>query len=398
LSRRTVSKGVCPLAMGLEDNQGTSEEKCLSQPLVPTVGDTGTPHPPFLKGGWGLSPTGRRATVVVMIDTLDKHHPGIRRRIASILAMVQGEAGRDDAPAPVVTQADGEGGNKAAENREATLASRVSASELRIALRQALVGYSAEARSAFLDGVALALELGPNQIIAALEGRPPQVALETPLGDLIEQAETALPPRAPKQARALPDHPLVDPDRQWREQHRVMRAVMSDGWVSKDGPDLLRMHDAAKLLDLHVAGVEWIILTHPDPATRAYAWRQAEAAEAVRRGDKDADRRAIPFGRLLGIQPPAPTSAARKLDRKVRDDLLRKARAAVPAWRDLPPRQAAPLMIQSFTRYHAGAWQADQKRETAPAVEPAATWWRISHLGLKVQIPGPEHLSNILEL
>lgn len=317
-----------------------------------------------------------------MTEPLTIHRCGIRRRVTRIMRMV--EAGRVSAPAPVA------------------------ASELRATLRTALAGRSTEARSAFLDGLALALELGPDQIVAALEGvdldaakpagRTSKSGSGITLGELSELAGTALPPRAPMQARPMPEHPLGDPDREWREPSRLLRAVMSDGWTAKDGPELLRLLDAAGCLDLFITVAEWTVGTHPDPATRAYAWRMAEAATAIRRGDKDADGRMVPLGRLLGVQPAAPTSAARKLDRSIRDDLLRRVHASVPAWRDVSARQAAPQMIDSFKRYRAGAWQADQKRETAPAVEPAATWWRISRLGLKVQMPGPEHLANILDI
>lgn len=207
-----------------------------------------------------------------------------------------------------------------------------------------------------------------------------------------------LPPRAPMEARPMPEHPLGDPDREWREPSRLLRAVMSDGWTAKDGPELLRLLDAAGLLDLFFATAEWTIRTHPDEAVRAFAWRMVDAGEVVRRGDKDADGRAIPLGRLLGIQPPAPTSAARKLDLQSRDRLLRKARAEVPEWRDLPARQAAPLMIQSFERYRQGQWREERKkRKTAPAVEPKASWWRILRLRIAIKMPKVAQLSKILD-
>lgn len=56
-----------------------------------------------------------------------------------------------------------------------------------------------------------------------------------------------LPPRAAMLARPLPNHPLGDPEQAWREPSRVLLAIMADGWIAQDGPDLLRQCDAAGL-------------------------------------------------------------------------------------------------------------------------------------------------------
>lgn len=54
-------------------------------------------------------------------------------------------------------------------------------------------------------------------------------------------------------------------------------------------------------------------------------------------------------------------------------------------------------MSASFDRYTAGPWLLDQERDTAPVPEPAASWFRILRLGLKIKVPGAEHLSAILD-
>lgn len=273
-------------------------------------------------------------------------------------------------------------------------------SDLRDALRAAIAGLSADQRSAFLDGFSLALELGAEQIIAALEGmdalplpsgRGRKVAVSASVGDLIEQAVDTLPPRGPKEARALPDHPLGDPEGGWREPSRVLFAVMEDGWQAKDGLDLLRHFDAAELLDLYFSSSEWTIATHPDPAVRAFGWRMAEAGEAILRRETDEAGRAVPLGRLLGLQPPGPggLSAGQAVALRRRNALIRHARAAHPEWRVASDRAAARAMLEALKRYRAGGWHVDQKDRppTAPAGDLVrACWWRVCSLG--VLIPG----------
>ena len=228
------------------------------------------------------------------------------------------------------------------------------------------------------------------------------VVVEFPFGPLLrvaqdKPAQPLLPPRAPMQARPIPDAPLGDPAGDWREPARVLRAVMSDGWVEPDGPEALRFMDAAALLDLHFALSEWGVL-HPDPAVRAYAQRLADAGEAVLRGDKDADGRAVPVGRILGLQPAAGSTAAPAITRKRRDDLLRRAREAVPLWRDAPPRQVARAMLEAFERYRNGAWQVDRERDRATAPEPAASFWRLIGLNPERPMPGTiEGLARALD-
>jgi hypothetical protein len=105
-----------------------------------------------------------------------------------------------------------------------------------------------------------------------------------------------------------------------------------------------------------------------------------------------------PIGRALGLEPAAGLIARREIELTQRDRLLRHVRMAVPDWSELAARQAAAHMIASFARYRAAHPRANaQQRTTAPAVEPAATWWRLLRLNLKVQMPGREQLSAILD-
>lgn len=201
-------------------------------------------------------------------------------------------------------------------------------------------------------------------------------------------------PKVP--APGEPDHrPAGDPERAWRKRGRWhAAAICPDQWEAT-GRGLLARHDAAALLDTFLAVAEWASLA-PDGEVRAFAARMIEAGEALARGDTDRDGRAVPLGRILGLQPPGGKTAAYGLKLTRRDDLLRRVREAVPAWRDAAPRSAAALMAESFTRYRAGAWRADRERETAPPVQPAATWWRVLRLGLAVPMPGADRLAAIL--
>lgn len=210
-------------------------------------------------------------------------------------------------------------------------------------------------------------------------------------------ASTALPPRRRDRSRPLPDHPLLDPEGTWREPSRVLRAVMADGWREPNGPGVLRGVNAAGRLDLFAAAAEWLAGTHPDPAVRAFVWEMAEAGEAIRRRDKKSDNRAIPLGRLLGLQPASGATAGTAISLARRNQLLRCARASAPAWREAPTKDAARAMIAAFDRYETGGWLADRSRKTAPAAEPTASWWRILKLDLSRPMPREKRLEQILD-
>lgn len=186
--------------------------------------------------------------------------------------------------------------------------------------------------------------------------------------------------------------PAADPGQEWRRKGRWLDAISLD----EIGPPVtLARHDAAELLDAFLAVAEWG-LRALDPEVQAMAAKMIEAGEMLAKGATDRDGRAVPLGRMLGIQPPAGSTAAHRVKLIRRDAMLRAVRAAVPAFADAPPRAAAVAMVASFDRYRAGGWQADRARDAAPVLEPAATWWRVLRLGLSVPVPGADRLADIL--
>lgn len=208
-------------------------------------------------------------------------------------------------------------------------------------------------------------------------------------------ASHALPPAAPTgPRRAAPGEaghlPAGDPTGAWRKRGVWASAAMNPD--APDGPEALRGADALARLDLWFRAVEWLELC-PDPETRAFCGEMRKAGEALAQGATDQDGRAPPLGRLLGIQPPAGQTAAHAIALRQRDRLLRQARAAVAAWRDLPPRQAARAMVASYARW---ATTAEARRETRPQGLPGACWWQLSRLALAVRMPGIDRLAEIL--
>lgn len=323
------------------------------------------------------------------LRVFDNHRPSIRRRVARNVAMARGEAGRADAPVPVVAPNDGP---------TAARSARLSAAELRTTLRTALAGRSTESRSALLDGMALALELGPELIVAALEGadfdpapsvRQERAALsEVALGDLVELAKDALPPLPPGPPPVDPPATTTlagDPDRAWRRTSRYLDAYRCGGLFAPDGPEALRGKDAARLLDTWFAMMEWGLMSI-DPEVRALAARGIEAGEAILRGDTDLDGRVIPLGRLMGIQPASGSTAAPSIAKQRRDALIRTARASVPEWRDARPYTGARLLSEEFAQYRAAGFAQDCTRSEAgregraPAEEPRASFFRLCKL------------------
>ncbi len=180
----------------------------------------------------------------------------------------------------------------------------------------------------------------------------------------------------------------------WRKPSRWINAVMGD-----DVPDprtALKGKDAAGLLDAFAACADWCGMAK-DPEVAAMGAKMREAVDAVLRGEKDAEGRAVPIGRLLGVQPPAGATATQIIADERRNALLRAARASVVEWAALPPRRAAAAMILDFGRYRTGRWQADQKRDDAPGGNPVtAIWWRLLRSGHSKPVPKIDRLSDIL--
>ncbi|MCF3642922.1 hypothetical protein LXM94_23430 [Rhizobium sp. TRM95111] len=96
----------------------------------------------------------------------------------------------------------------------------------------------------------------------------------------------------------------------------------------------------------------------------------------------------------LGLKSWGGVSPA-KADRLARrNTLLRRLWQGEADWRALAPGAVAHLMKASANRYEADRWPRERQAMTAPAVEPAATWWRILATGEK--IPGAKQIANIL--
>lgn len=194
--------------------------------------------------------------------------------------------------------------------------------------------------------------------------------------------------------RPGPARPTQEAD-DWRRHSRWPDAVWSDDLP--DPQEALRGADARRRLDAWDAAADWLDMA-VDPEVRAIAMSMREVTASIIRGDKDAEGRAIPAGRILGIQPSSGATATQIIALDRRNRLLRDARATVPEWAKATAGDAAEEMVKSFERYQLGGWVADQKRETAPALAPAFVWWRLLKLGVSKPMPGPKRLEQILDL
>lgn len=188
----------------------------------------------------------------------------------------------------------------------------------------------------------------------------------------------------PKPARPLdhlrePGTVALDPDNLWRSP-----------WPNcSDDPAPLRLMGARARADLLAAVAEWTGAC-PNPTIRQGGAMILRALAEHLTGE--------PIGRALGLEPPAGLIARREIDLAQRDALILRARASVPAWRDAPPRQAARAMLEALARYRATTWARERERETAPASEPAASFWRLLRLNPERPLPGtPEGLALILD-
>lgn len=179
----------------------------------------------------------------------------------------------------------------------------------------------------------------------------------------------------------------------WRRPNRWVDSLM------KPQPSAAKALDG-KAADLHLdafkAAAEWCQAAS-DPEVQAIGARMDKAVASILRGDKDDEGRAVPVGRIIGVQPSFDQSATQIIALRRRNKLLREARASVPEWSAMAATTAAAAMIDSFERYQAGSWQADRHRETAPAIAPQAIWWRLLKLDITKPCPGKKRLSDLIK-
>ncbi|WP_235841469.1 hypothetical protein [Cereibacter azotoformans] len=109
------------------------------------------------------------------------------------------------------------------------------------------------------------------------------------------------------------------------------------------------------------------------PKAQAFSeWARKVLHEHIFKGE--------PIGRASGLEPPAGLTLRRAALQAERNRLLHIARAARPEWAGASAARAAQLIDAAWQSYASTAWPRDRKRETAPAAEPAASFWRLCRL------------------
>lgn len=177
----------------------------------------------------------------------------------------------------------------------------------------------------------------------------------------------------------------------WREKIDPIDLAFGD-----DQPVSLGNISAEESLDLFIGCAEFVFLYSRDPRKRAFSLREIEAAKLIRSGLKDEDRRVVPLGRLIGVQPASGATASQSIGLRKRNELLRAARQSVAEWRELSHDAAAKAMIASFNSYKAGAWKKECDRETRPATAPNSFWWQILRIGLSKPMLKQDRLADII--
>lgn len=183
-----------------------------------------------------------------------------------------------------------------------------------------------------------------------------------------EVVEVELRPAGARASRPL-DHlndlaaPDPDPEGLWR--------VSWDELVVDTTP--MCRKGARERADLIAAVAEWAF-TNPSTSIRSAGALILRALDEHRQGE--------PFGRALGLEPASGLVARTAINFEARNTLIRAARAAMPAWREASPRQAARDLVAAFAKYEATGWPLDRARDTAPAGDPVrAAFWRIKRSG-----------------
>lgn len=271
--------------------------------------------------------------------------------------------------------------------------------DLRAALRAALAGRSEEARSAYLDGIALALELSPDRIIAALEGgdlgpaqpdrRRRTVVSNATVDDLLAHAETALPPA--REARSMvidSDHiagPVLAP---WIDRKPF------DHWINsatfaRDDPEALRALGPRAVATALAGLAEW----------GQAAGRQdvREVATLIRTWLVEDAGRFDTLDRDLGMSPRDGRRSLSNVAKRAERDMLVIGLSRQKPYADMGARRAAQALRAACAAYEKRRWPVDrQERVSRPQGEPGV-WWQVMNLGLPFAMPGEEHLKAMLD-
>ncbi len=269
---------------------------------------------------------------------------------------------------------------------------------LAAALRAAIDGRSEEARSAFLDGTALALELGPDRIIAALEGGdlgPAQpdrrwrtVVSNATVDDLLAQAETAVPPqREPHyyiDSNDLPP-PITAP---WIERKPPGNLVNS-ATFARDDPEALRALGPRAVATALAGLAEW----------GQVAGRQGvrEVATLIRTWLVEDAGRFDTLDRDLGMSPRDGRRSLSNVAKRAERDMLVIGLSRQKPYADMGARRAAQALRAACAAYEKRRWPVDrQERVSRPQGEPGV-WWQVMNLGLHFAMPGEEYLKTMLD-
>lgn len=283
-------------------------------------------------------------------------------------------------------RADGQGGDKAAH-------------DLRLALRAALIGRSAESRSAFLDGIALALELGPERIVAVLEGVDPDPAppvghrrtavSDVTVDDLLAQAETALPPMREPRSMVLDSDDLMPPVKApWIDRKPF------DPWVNSatfglDAPEALRASGPQAVASALAGLAEW----------GAAAGRRdiREVAALVRIWLVEDAGRFDSLDRDLGLSPRDGSRPLSNIARRAERDELVILLSRQSPYSDLPARRAAQALRAACGAYESRRWPVDREERVSRPQGENGVWWQVMNLGLPFAMPGEETLLRMIE-
>lgn len=294
---------------------------------------------------------------------------------------------------------DGPSGGRVAEAPEGPSTDHVSASELRATLRTALAGRSAEARSAFLDGVVLALELGPEQIVAALESvdvdakksvsRRRTGVSNAIVNELLAHAETALPPKREPRSTTIDSRDMPPPIAAPWIDRKPWNFWIDSASFADDDPEALRASGPQAVAAALAGLAEWgAACGRKDVREVAALLREWLIGDAGRFDTLDRD---------LGLSPRDGRRPLSDIAKRAARDAMVIGLSRERPYAGMGARKAAQALRAACEAYETRRWSTDRaERETRPQGENGV-WWQVMKLGLTYTMPGEERLKTLIE-
>lgn len=218
-----------------------------------------------------------------------------------------------------------------------------------------------------------------------------KVAVSATVGDLLEQANAALPPQPQREPRSmvLDSDDLLPPIKApWIDRPPF------DPWVNSstfhlDDPEALRASGPQAVASALAGLAEWGAACGRKDVREVAAMLRMWLVEDAGRFDS--------LDRDLGLSPRDGSRPLSNIARRAeRDELVLRLSRQKP-YADMPARRAAQALRAACGAYESRRWPMDREERVSRPQGDNGVWWRVMNLGLPYAMPGEETLLRMIE-